>query len=107
MDFPALRCASCAAPAAPPAFVCRRCGGDRLEPTRLSGRGRIVSWTTIYMPPPALAAEAPYDVAIVALDDGLRVTGRLRPGARPDFDLPVRLVEAADGCYIFTPEDGA
>lgn len=107
MDFPALRCTSCAALAAPPAFVCPRCGDDRLAPARLRGRGRIVSWTTIYTPPAALAAEAPYDVAIVALDEGLRVTGRLRPGTQPDFDLAVCLVETTNGSYTFAQEDEA
>jgi hypothetical protein len=104
MNLPALRCAACGTLAIPPAFVCPRCGADELEPASLSGRGRIVSWTTIYMPPAAFAAEAPYDVAIVALEEGPRVTGRLRPGSAPDFDVPVRLVALHNGGYVFARE---
>lgn len=105
MELPALRCTTCGALAVPPAFVCRRCGGDRLSPTSLSGRGRIVSWTTIYVPPADFTGEVPYDVAIVALNEGPRVTGRLQPGSAPAFDLPVRLVELHDGGYVFARED--
>lgn len=105
MELTALRCASCRALAVPPAFVCAKCSGERLEPAPLSGRGRVISWTTIYAPPAGFEDEAPYDVALIALDEGLRITGRLRRGTVIDFDAPVRLVDVANGCFTFDGEN--
>ncbi len=41
------------------------------------GTGRLVSWTTIRRAPTAFREQAPYHVAVVDLDAGARVTGRL------------------------------
>lgn len=56
---------------------CPACGGDGGTPVALSGRGRLVSWTTIRVAPERYAAEAPYAVGVLELEEGLRVTARL------------------------------
>ena len=62
--------------------------------------GTVYSETVVHLAPPAFAAEAPYQVAIVALDDGSRVTGRIE-GDRAVIDDRVTLVETRDGIPFF------
>ena len=56
---------------------CGLCGSERGEALTLSGNGTLISWTTIRIAPARYAAEAPYTVGLVELDEGLRVTARL------------------------------
>ena len=39
--------------------------------------GVVYTETVVHLAPPAFAAEAPYQVAIVTLDDGTRLTARI------------------------------
>lgn len=56
---------------------CAFCGSERGEHVRLSGRGTLISWTTIRVAPARYAAEAPYTVGVVSLEEGLRLTARV------------------------------
>ncbi len=61
---------------------------------------RVYTETVIHSAPQAFLTEAPYQVAIVTLDDGSRVTGRII-GARVSIDDEVTLVENRDGVPFF------
>jgi uncharacterized OB-fold protein len=74
--LPARRCAECGKLSVT-AAVCRFCGAEGGEPLDLSGRARLLSWTVIRIPPPRYAAEAPYAVGLVELEEGARVTARV------------------------------
>ena len=41
------------------------------------GAGTVYTETVIYSPPEAFAGEAPYQLAIISLDEGGRVTARI------------------------------
>jgi uncharacterized OB-fold protein len=71
------RCAECRRLWLEEANTCPYCGSPGGESVQLSGKGRLVSWTTIRVPPARYAAEAPYVVGLVVLDEGLRLTARL------------------------------
>jgi uncharacterized OB-fold protein len=43
----------------------------------LSGRGTLTSFTTIRVAPTVFLGQEPYDIAVIDLDEGLRVTARL------------------------------
>lgn len=65
------RCTACDALQFPPRRHCGSCLGDALAWQPASGRGRITSWTVVRHPvSAAFAADVPYVVAIVALDEG-------------------------------------
>ena len=53
---------------------CSRCGGA-LEERRVSGRGRVYSYTEVHAAPAEMAA--PYLLVLVDLDESGRVLGRL------------------------------
>jgi uncharacterized OB-fold protein len=75
--FRAYKCLNCGAVIAPPAGTCYACGGNKMGWTDVSGKGKLVSFTVIHVPPDEFAAEAPYYVAVVRLEEGTSVTARL------------------------------
>jgi len=75
--YKAFRCTKCKAVIAPPLGTCYNCGNTKMEWTTVSGKGKLVSFTIIYIAPDEFAAEAPYIVGIVELEEKARVTARL------------------------------
>jgi uncharacterized protein len=66
----ALKCLDCGIITTPPRMVCRNCSGPHLEITELSGRGKIVTFTCIYLPPENRQGQPPYLVIMVELAEG-------------------------------------
>jgi uncharacterized OB-fold protein len=62
--------------------------------------GTVYTETVVYSAPPAFEKDFPYQVAIVTLDSGGRVTGRVE-GARVAIGDRVALVETRDGVPYF------
>jgi uncharacterized OB-fold protein len=62
--------------------------------------GTVYTETVIYSAPEAFVAEVPYQTAIVSLDAGGRVTGRIL-GDRVEIDDRVAEVEERDGVPYF------
>ena len=77
-SFPAVQCDQCKTSGIQPLFVCRKCGGTNFKETTLSGIGTIYSHTTIRVAPEAYRDQAPYDIAIVEMQPGLRITARIQ-----------------------------
>jgi uncharacterized OB-fold protein len=62
--------------------------------------GVVYTETVVHMAPPAFEKDVPYQVAIVSLDSGERVTARIE-GARVAIDDRVALVDTRDGVPFF------
>jgi uncharacterized OB-fold protein len=86
------RCRSCGQWRHIPRLMCAACGSPEWEWSQSSGRGRIFSWTVTHQAMhPAFAADVPYVVALVELEEGVRMVTGLR-GIEPAelaLDLPV------------------
>jgi uncharacterized OB-fold protein len=71
-------CLDCGRPHLPPGPVCPACFSERLEWREASGRGRISTWTVVHKAWfPAFAADIPYNVVQVELDEGPRLTANV------------------------------
>ena len=79
-DVTVLKCEACGQLDSGPRDLCPKCFGA-LKPHTVPGAGELVSWTMIRRPPAAFRAEGAYAVALVKLDAGCQITGRL---ANPD-----------------------
>jgi uncharacterized OB-fold protein len=91
-DLLAAVCEDCGKRLIPPRPACYACGGRQLHVEPQPQTGTVVSCTEVRTPPPALADRGPYTVAIVELDSGARLTGRLTvPYADASIDMAVRL----------------
>jgi uncharacterized OB-fold protein len=64
------------------------------------GSGRIYTETVVWSAPEAYVKDAPYQLAIVLLDDGGRVTARIL-GSRVQIGDQVSFVEYRDGVPYF------
>ena len=62
--------------------------------------GVVYTETVVHMAPPAFEKDAPYQVAIISLETGERVTGRIE-GARVSIDDRVALIDTRDGVPFF------
>ena len=100
------RCRQCQQPRFYPRLLCPKCWSDDAEWVVTSGVGTIYSYSVVHRSPwEALADEVPYVVALVDLDDGVRLFTTItddpdlvRIGSRvlvsfrklsPDVSLPV------------------
>jgi uncharacterized OB-fold protein len=72
-----LKCANCGALDAGPREICPVCHEAALQRHQVPGDGKLLTWTVIRRPPAAFRAEGAYAVAVVQLDAGVKVTGRL------------------------------
>ncbi len=71
-------CRSCGKPHLPPGPVCPHCFSDDLEWRQASGRGFVSTWTVVHKAWfPVFAADIPYNVIQVELEEGPRLTARL------------------------------
>jgi uncharacterized OB-fold protein len=108
LTLPMLRCASCGYLDTPSHAVCRACLSTNLQPVEVPAIGRIVSFTTIRRAPSRFRDQAPYHVAVVDLDAGPRVTGRLAAGP-PALALGARVcaLSAEPTDLLFTIRDNS
>ena len=71
-------CSECGRAFLPPAPVCPRCFGERIEWRAASGRGTVTTFVVVHQPWfPAFADDLPYNAAQVELEEGPRLTTSL------------------------------
>jgi uncharacterized protein len=97
-----VKCASCGTVTTPPKAVCPSCTSDNLEATELKGKGKIRTFTTVYVAAEGREAEVPYIIIIVELADGPWIMGNLE-GIDPSettMDLIGRAVTMTGNCVF-------
>jgi uncharacterized OB-fold protein len=77
------------------------CGGEQFQEQTSPGRGQVYSCTTLHVAAEAFEEDVPFQIAIVELEGGPRLTGRIL-GERVDIGDEVRLVEEWGGVHFFT-----
>jgi uncharacterized OB-fold protein len=80
------KCSKCGKGFFPKRLVCDDCKGREFETMTLSGRGELLTFTIIRVPPSQFKDQAPYALGIVELDEGVRLTGQIA-------DVPVDNIE--------------
>lgn len=87
-------CGACATVRFPESFVCPHCLSPDYSWRPSSGRGTVWSWITMHQRYfPAFAAEIPYNVAFVRLEEGLHlITSLVEVPADLRIDQPVEAV---------------
>lgn len=71
------RCADCGRYVFYPRAVCPHCGSSALEWEEATGAGSVHSFTVVHRAPAEYRDEVPYVVALVDLDEGVRMMTRL------------------------------
>lgn len=78
------RCAACGRFLFYPRAVCPHCGEGPLEWVTASGKGTLYSFTVVHRARDGFRDDAPYVVALVDLDEGVRMMTRLTGVAAGD-----------------------
>lgn len=87
-------CAHCGHVQFIPGSLCSACHHGEPAWKTSTGRGRILSHTTVHRAPtPAFRDEVPYVIALTGMDEGFRLMVDVRGGASPDVAIgqPVRI----------------
>lgn len=71
------RCKKCNKLYFPPRMDCSRCYSSEMEWLEILGPGRLITFTTVVIPPTGFEDYAPYNVAVVQFADGVKVFGWL------------------------------
>ncbi len=98
------RCAACSAYQWYPREHCVACGGGRPAWVDAAGTGRLHTYSVLEKTPnPEFVPDLPYVLAIVELDEGVRVSANMVDVDHDALrcDLPVRVV-FVDGLPCFT-----
>ena len=71
-------------------YFCKKCGNKGFEDSVISGKGKIVTYTIMTVPPEGFEEFAPYAWVVMELDDDsrLRISGFLPNIGAPE-DLPI------------------
>jgi uncharacterized OB-fold protein len=86
------RCLGCGHLRFPPARICPRCRSERDQWVSLSGRGKIWSFTVFHKCYfPGFADEMPYNVAVVELDEGVRMFTNIVGVDNADLEVGMRV----------------
>jgi uncharacterized OB-fold protein len=94
-ELRAQRCSACHRHRWPPSILCPHCLADGGEWVKLSGRGTIYSFIVVHRPQhPAFFDDVPYNVAIVELEEGIRLHTNIidHPADKLAVGLPVEVV---------------
>lgn len=89
------QCDACKKPIHYPRVACPHCGSERLSWFYASGRGRIYSYTVVLSnAPTAFQAKMPYVVAVITLDEGVRMLSNIVECDQGSLtcDMPVEVV---------------
>jgi uncharacterized OB-fold protein len=85
-----VKCKDCGFITAPPRQACRKCSGQDTGVVQLSGKGKIVTFTSVHIPPESRRGKTPYLVVLVELEEGPWIMGNL-PGVDPN-DTPFDII---------------
>jgi uncharacterized OB-fold protein len=72
-----LKCKQCGTITVPPKIACGNCASTDLDIMELSGKGKIQTFTTVFVPPEGREGECPYVIVLVELDEGPWIMGNL------------------------------
>jgi len=74
----AAKCRQCGTMHLPPRPACSNCYSKELSWTQLETRGKLVTYTVIYIAPEQFQKNAPYAYGIIELENGLRIPGMIK-----------------------------
>ena len=99
------KCASCLRFRFPPRPMCPRCNSMESTWGRASGRGRVWSWVVAHPPVlPAFADRVPFNVAVIELEEGVRMIGNVFEIANDDLQeglaVEVTFEDVEDGVSL-------
>jgi len=99
------RCVECKTIYCPPRADCPKCMSSHMEWLELSGRGKLLAFTTIHVGPKTFEKYVPYMVSIVELEEGPKLMGMMRDVKQEEIEIGMSVktiyFEGADGSVTY------
>jgi uncharacterized OB-fold protein len=87
------KCGTCGTWRHMPRHTCAECGSPKWSWERSSGRGKLYSWTVTHRAfHPGFDHDIPYAVAVVELEEGVRMVSQIEDLAIRDYTIGAPLV---------------
>jgi uncharacterized OB-fold protein len=83
----AVKCKACRNFVMPPSSICNHCFSKDLEWVKLNGTGKIISFSEVHVSSNAFQPNTPYVVAVVEMDEGVRLAGVVKHASRNEIDI--------------------
>jgi uncharacterized protein len=99
MNFIAYSCNQCDQLFTQKKYLCPSCRHDTFSEQEVSGKGKVYTHTKIHISSPEFQHLSPYNVALIELEQGLKLTGRINDEIQ--IGDQVELHEKTNGAYIF------
>ena len=87
----ATQCMECGAKFLPPRPICTKCYSKKLRWIYLEPKGKLVTYTVIYVAPPRFQHLTPYAYGIIEFERGLRLPGIIRMVDSEDLKVGMEL----------------
>jgi len=71
------KCKGCGAFYFPPRTDCHHCLSSNMEGSEITGKGKLISYSTLIYAPTGFEADLPYTIALVEFENKMKVFGRL------------------------------
>lgn len=71
------QCRKCKNIQFPSRMICPECGAQKFDMIRLSGKGKLITFTIIHVAPDGFTDQLPYAVGIIEMDEGIRVLAQV------------------------------
>ncbi len=97
------RCTKCGKLHLPPRPLCDNCYSKDFKWTEIPARGRLVTYTVIYIAPAQFQSMAPYAMGIVQLADDLKIPGMIRGVALEQIRIGMELTMDFGTCAATQP----
>jgi uncharacterized OB-fold protein len=104
------KCGDCSAWLAADAKFCSECLSESIDWAESSGKGKIFTFGIVHQQVPGWENDTPFNVTVVQLDEGVRMTTNMVGCANEDLQVgmpvAVTFVDAGNGSMIpkFQPE---
>lgn len=94
------KCKWCGTIYSPPKMDCPICNASDMDWLEVKGKGKLLTYTTVYFAPTGFEDDLPYTLALAEFEGGIRIFGRLSKEIPPDnieigLELKVRPVVLA------------
>ena len=92
------KCLKCGKLHLPPRPICDNCYGQDFEWVEVSGKGKLLTYTTIYIAPAQFQALTPYTIGIVELENGLKLPGMISNVSEAQLKISMDLTIDFQAC---------
>lgn len=85
------KCTKCGKIHYPPRLVCSECKNREFEVVNLPDEATVITFTVIHTPPSQFKDQAPYAIAIVETDNGVRLMLQITDSDGSDLEIGKRV----------------